>query len=593
MKMKTIKYIIPALLSFTIWSNAQTVDQNLTVERDYKPVIQDAGKINTVPEIMNLNTEKIPANYSNFDFPLPIGLNIHTLSAAELMHQRRKTPNGTYVRVGLGSSFNNMLDFALPVINKPRTKLDLNLNHFATLGSKKHISSDAGLMFNQYFNNADVYAGINAKYEYFNYYGNNFKNHPDSTFTDFNTLKTDGIARYDEWSLVRVNRTAQTFNLDEITNEPKNERLLRFNTFVGVRSLPNTENTRYHAELGFQSFDARNGLTENNIHTQFGLNTSEAKNRLGIDLDMQNMIYKSDIAMPASNVWDAYTVFSMNPYYSFERTRWNIRLGVKSSFSFVHGKPFNPSPDISAEWKAVPKWLSIYAGASGGYSVNTLDKMYSENRWLYSDLRVKDTYTPINGYFGLKVKPVYNLLFDTYISYQYIDDQYFFINKDYKYNLTSATPLGHFSEDMIFTNRFNVLYSDATLTKVGVRANYNMRNFLNVELKGAWNGWKTATTEIAWNKPKWEAALSTNLRITRNLNLSANAFVESERYAKFDNYKLRMRPKVDINLGASYSYLNWLSMFVKVNNLINNKYEEFSGYEVQGFNVMAGAAFSF
>jgi outer membrane cobalamin receptor len=54
-----------------------------------------------------------------------------------------------------------------------------------------------------------------------------------------------------------------------------------------------------------------------------------------------------------------------------------------------------------------------------------------------------------------------------------------------------------------------------------------------------------------------------------------------------------MNPKVDINLGAAYSYNNWFTAFVKVNNLINNKYQDFYGYDVQGFNVLGGVSFSF
>ena len=42
--MKTSKYIVSALLAMSVGVNAQTVDQNVTVEREYKPIIQDAGK---------------------------------------------------------------------------------------------------------------------------------------------------------------------------------------------------------------------------------------------------------------------------------------------------------------------------------------------------------------------------------------------------------------------------------------------------------------------------------------------------------------------------------------------------------------------
>jgi len=187
MKMRTSKYIIPAFLSVAIWSNAQTLDQNVTVEREYKPVIQDAGKINSVPQIMEPNVEKIPATYTDFNFPLPVGQNIHTLPAAELLHQRRRTPSGSFVRVGLGSELNNMLEFALPVINKPKTKLDFKLDHLATFGSKQHSTSNASLMFDQYFNKLDLYAGVGLGRESFNYYGNNFLADGNTKFTDFAT----------------------------------------------------------------------------------------------------------------------------------------------------------------------------------------------------------------------------------------------------------------------------------------------------------------------------------------------------------------------------------------------------------------------
>ena len=174
-----------------------------------------------------------------------------------------------------------------------------------------------------------------------------------------------------------------------------------------------------------------------------------------------------------------------------------------------------------------------------------------------------------------------------------IDNQYFFINKDYAYSSTSFNSLSYSSDSIIYTNRFNVIYSGASLLKLGVRANYNIRNLINVQLKGAYNGWTVYNTDLAWNKPKFEADVAADLHVSRNLSLSANVFVESERFAKLGDNVFRMKPKTDINLGASYSYLNWFTMYAKVNNLINNKYQDFYGYEVQGLNVLVGSSFSF
>ena len=586
--MKTSKYIVSALLAMSVGVNAQTVDQNVTVEREYKPIIQDAGKIISVPEIIEPNVEKTAAKYTEFSFPLPVGQNIQTLSAAELEHQRRNNPKDAFVRIGLGNNLNNLLDFALPVLKKTDMRLDLKLNHLATFSKEAHSTTRATLEFNNNEENSEFYACVGLVHEYFKYYGEQF----DMTGTpkDLTSLKT-GI--YEELNFVRVNRTAQLFSLNNIVNGADNDVFWRFNAFAGMRSLPATETIRYKAEVQYRLFDSRNGLTENIIHSKANFNTPNGRNRSGIDVEMQNMMYKTDIANTVINVWDAYTVFSMNPYYSIERERWDIRLGVKSSFSFVHGRPFNPSPDVSFEWKAVPEWLAFYAGAGGGYKVNTLDGMFTENRFLFSDLRVQDTYTPVSAYFGVKIKPVYNLLFDAYVNYQRIDNQYFFINKDYAYSLLSSTLLASPNDSIIYTNKFNVVYSAATLVKVGLRANYNLRNLVNVQLKGAYNGWNVEDIAMAWNKPKFEADLTADWRVTRNLNVTSNVFFESERFAKLGEQSMRMRPKVDINLGASYSYLNWFTLFGKVNNLTNNRYQEFYGYEVQGMNVLVGASFSF
>ncbi len=596
-KMNTSKYIIPVLLFSSLLSLAQTVDRNVTVEREYKPVIQDAGKITSLPAIVEPVTEKTKANYTEFNLPMLVGQNIQNLTAAELEIEKRKQGNSAFVRVGLGtvlgagSYLNNMLDFALPVLKRPDMRLDLNAHHLAIFGDKAHSTSEANILFDNNYNKLNFYAGGGLGYEYFKYYGDNFDLRGNQT--DLKAFATGGLAYYDELNLVRVNRTAQMYMLNEIANANDFDVFWRFNAFVGLQSLPNTDGLRYVGEVKFKSFNSQHGLKENIIQSKANFNTMHGKNRIGIDVKLQNMIYTTNMVNPIFNAWDAYSVFEMNPFYSFERKNWNLRLGVRSSFSFVHGRPFNPSPDIFAEWKVAPKWLAIYGGVGGGYQVNTLDMMFKENRYLFSDLRVKDTYTPVSSYIGFKFKPAYNILIDAYLKYNYIDNQYFLINKDYQYSNLSSTSLASSEEAVIYSNRFNAVYSKAEHTQVGIRANYNLRNLINIQWKGAYNHWKVYDIATAWNKPKFESDLAADVRITRNLNLTTNVFFESERFAKIGNVDYRMKPKVDINLGASYSYLNWLTIFGKVNNLINSKYEEYYGYEVQGINLMAGAAFSF
>jgi len=589
--METLKYILPVLL-FAAGSTMQLsaedsiVNRNITVEREFKPVIKDAGKINSVPQALEPKIEKVAAKFSDFNLPLNADYNIHPLPAAELQREKRPDAKGGFARLGLGSNVNTLADFAYPLIKSPETKLDFSLNHLGTFNSKAHSTTKAALSFDQYFSTFNLYAGLGGGHEYLKYYGYNFNG--SNSIIDLDTLaKTNGLDSYLEQNLISINRTAGNFTVNELANDSASNTFWRFNAYAGVRSLPLSKGIRYQAEMQYKMFDARNGLTENLLHTKAGFNGQSEKNRMGLDLDMYNLSYQSN--NPATlNYLDAYTVFSMNPYYSIERRKFDMRLGVKSSFSFVHGRPFSPSADIHAEWKAIPKYFSIYAGITGGYDVNTMDEMFSENRYLYNDVRVKDTYSPYEFYAGIKVKPLYNLLLDGYVDYRRIDNQYFFVNKEYKSNIIAT------SDSVIFTNRFNVLYSGATQLKIGVRANYNVRNLVNVQFKGAYNGWEVASEAYAWNKPKWEANLSTDFRINHDLSISANVFYEGERYAKLGNLlPIRMHDKVDINIGAAYSYNDWFTAFIKVNNLINNPYQDFYGYDVQGFNTLVGFAFSF
>ena len=92
--MKTSNYILVALLSMLNFGlSAQKkdsiVNRNVTVEREYKPVIQDAGKINSMPKVLEPKVEKTQAKYSDFNLPLTADFNIHTLPAAELEREKR------------------------------------------------------------------------------------------------------------------------------------------------------------------------------------------------------------------------------------------------------------------------------------------------------------------------------------------------------------------------------------------------------------------------------------------------------------------------------------------------------------------------
>lgn len=592
--MKTSKYLFAFLLfllvsAIPLQAQDNIKHRNVQVEREYRPVIHDAGKINSMPQVLEPNIVKAPADYSDFNMPLNADYNIHTLPAAELIPEKPENSKTGYARLGFGNYFNTLADFAYPVINTSDMRLDFSLNHLATFDSKmEHTTTKTNLSFDiLLFKAVDLYAAIGGGHEHFNYYGNYY----DDAHAVFNTNSLTSDSLYFEKNRQGVNLNPQKFSLKTLSNAPKSETLWRFNALAGVRSLPLSTNIRYQAELQYKSFNSQNGINEKQVITQAGISTPKENDRLGLDFELNNLKYSSSV-IPEFNFWKSYSVITLNPYYGIERPGYNVRLGFKTSLSFTHGRPIDPSLDVLAEWKAVPKYFSIYGGITGNYEVNTLNKIYMENPYLYSDLRLNDTYTPYDFFAGIKVKPLYNLLLDFYVDSKRIDNQYFFVNKGYRLiNSPIALPLA--ADSAIYSNRFNVVYSGASHVKMGFRANYNLRDMVNVELKWAYNLWNVDTEKEAWNMPKQEVQLNTDVRVTEYLTVTANVFYEGNRFAKLGNSAIPMADKVDINLGIAYSYYNWLTVFGKINNVINNQYQDYYGYNVQGTNMMIGAAVSF
>ena len=68
MKNNIIRYIIGLCSVFcTLYSYAQNeLDRSVTVERDFQPVIQSAGKINTQPAVVETTIEPVSVEYSEF-----------------------------------------------------------------------------------------------------------------------------------------------------------------------------------------------------------------------------------------------------------------------------------------------------------------------------------------------------------------------------------------------------------------------------------------------------------------------------------------------------------------------------------------------
>jgi len=547
--------IISAISAFCFFANAQTTDRNITIERDYTPVIQDAGKVLSTPEVLEKVEPKEEVVYSDFNFPLPISQNIQTLSAAEANTAPVIYDKDTYLRVGFGNYFNNLLDFFMPIIKNSDNNLNVGVNHLATFGKKIHSDSKIKLNFDHNFDNLTLFAGTGGGYEYFNYYGYEYLNG----------------------------------NIDNTNLYTYGNSLVCFNAFTGIHSKPDAENWRYSGQLKFNVLQTGDGSAEQSFSVPISLDFIYKNHRAGIDFSFNYLRY----SVYNNNFPDSYSPNIINPYYQYESEELKARLGAILGISIGNsnfGELLTLAPDVYAEWVPFKKWLAFYGGAGGGLNINTLDKTCRENRYSLT-LRLEDTYTPFDTYIGFKLKPVSNVLFDAFANYRYIENQYFFVNEE-----------ENTSEGIRTVNIFTAEYSSASLLKFGARLAMNFSETVDVQAKFAYNKWYLhkdgysghfVKAEQPWHKPTFEADCTANVKITKDITASANVFYMGGRKAKLNGLPTPMKDVIDINLGGTYKFSNWLSFFIKGNNLLNSKYDEYYGYQVQGINFLAGATLAF
>jgi hypothetical protein len=567
------------------------IHRNVTVERDYKPVIQDVGKINAGPNSMILKVEKAVPTYSDFNLPLAVEHNIHTLPAAEIQQEKFRELYQGLLRIGAGSHLNTLGDLSLPLLKGRDAKLDLNLNHLGTFTNKLHSFTKLGLDFEKEYDALTINAGVKGSHEYFKYYGDCYNKN--GGLVDMSNLAKDhGYSIFTEniANTVNPNRTPWSWLQKDILGDSLNT-FWRAEATASIVSNASADNLQYHVGAKYNYFNSLNSLTEHFINVGGGMSIPMDKNRLGVDFDYSNLMYKPNIAnFSTFNFWDYYSIMGLNPYFRITGSTWDVRIGVKSSFAMTHGKSFSPSPDIKAEWQASPKYFAVYGGITGSYTINSMSEMMFENRYLFPDTRVEDTYTPIDLYAGVKVRPMEGLLLDAFIDYRKIENQYFFVNKSYQLvHSTTGIPQ---ADSTIYSNRFDVVYSAASLLRAGLRVNYRYKNTFNVQLKTVHNQWNVASELYAWHKPEWESDLTSEFSLSKDFHVMASLLCESASHAKLGNLVMSLNPKVDLNLGATYSLSRYWSTFIKINNILNSHYEDLLGYHVQGINGLIGMTFN-
>ena len=590
------------------------LNRSVTVERDFQPIIQAAGKVSTKPAVVETNIEPTPIEYSHYTASVQPTATFNPLLSQPTRFEPTAPYKG-YVRGAVGHP-NTLFGFGYHLDDGKNSILDVHAGHHAEWGTATLSKSKLGLNFKHTFSTCDLYFGVEGGNIYYNKYGHWYD------YATFYTTNRD----FGGWEKNEVAYAKKVPAIDrDLTS------LWTAEAFVGVRSNPK-QDIQYKVQTGYMLFSKPGAVSEHQIRTHGSVDWSSEAHHVGANIYVQNNFRQLRNALAEAipdSLYHNIHNFRIEPYYVYEGKRVRVHVGVnldlnlgrgQNELSGVENLSFAPSPHINLEAQIAKQWLTIYADIEGSHGFGTLQDYMEENRYRLIHQGIIEphaaSYTPVDAELGLHIRPYRDLLFEIHGGYAYMIHQDVWVaNAD-----SASIAIGGVNKKMVGAGDFTYFHTNYQRGKVGGQINYHLRDILRINVNGDYYFWSGDTT--VYDRPNWELAVRIDGRIDKHWSVySDNKFVGGRKALVYngatDTYKEHMlRPILDCNLGVEYNM--WvgskgerlkvkgekdqilrpepkpnLTLFLQLNNWLHHKNELFYGYRSQGINFLLGATFRF
>jgi len=605
--MKTIyKSIVFTAIAFSVavQSNAQTakndstLNRQILLERDFDPTVQDASKINTLPAVHEPVVKQANVTYENRQPALtfssyPLG----DTGSGDISTGVDFSNKIGYLDFAAGSYSNIIGNLGVRALDTKTDRLDIFAKYNSTDGDIKYADKDydvdkrkakymnilAKARYQHTFEFLKWH--LAAKYENtaFNYYGNPFNNYSEGMF-DFS--KKQSVSSFGiETGISSTDNNEFIYN-GSISYD-------HFSNKYGAAFSDNYGGSSYSGEIG-------DGFSGNLIDAKLDMAAPFAGNklvgvRLGFlfekysGLDFFDEGYRDEF-------FHHYTRLQFNPYFGIEGVNYKVSLGVNVNYAIDNKNKFLIAPEVDVDW-SVAENTSLYLGITGGVNDNNYLSIIQENRYISPTEKVFYSRTLADGTIGIKSGIVKGFEFDIFGGYKYTKGEHLYMALVDTYTpWSNVSTAGYFD---LGTGHFGAQVKTSLIPRTDLSAKAVGYFYdASVDADGAGD-------LKAWNMPAFTLNLKADVHVLDNLTLSASYNLLSGRKGalvsvynaghgnELSYNDVSLKDINELNVSAEYRFTNWLTGFVQVNNLLNQKYDVCYGYTQQGLGVMGGVRLKF
>jgi hypothetical protein len=596
------------MLGFVIKSSAQSVEkdsilssQQVNIVTDYKPIVDDAFKLNDNPVSHDTLPTKSVLNYRILNKQHKTTIVLDSIKPAKMKNETVDKLSNFLLKAGLGTYATPLLDVYYNNLRSKQWQYAAHAHHL----SSNYTSINQGIA-NYSDNSVDAfvkYIGSGERIQLNTSYNRNV-NH----IYSFNSRLYDAD-KYNNYylnNIIDVQGRAQSLNTDT------------------TALMHDVSLTYYNLNRAYNS-DIVN--KENAFDIKVDFSKMNDAQKLGATLQFKHTGI-TDQTPPGVMTFVAlspvkFNVLAFTPYVKAGSTRWKAQLGATIQQEF-DTKKTSFFPNIWMNYYIIPDYMTFHISANGYNKINSIRSISSDNPFLLTTNLVNQVNVNSNGNYKstntiaditAAIKGNINTKFSYNLSgnYSYVKDMLFYKEFQVFTNLNTVLPntiVAFMPSANIHNYQFQTIYDNVRYWNLSGTLGYKLDQKLEATVQVTYQNFTMDTFKYAWYKEKVNGSLTVQYQHDEKLSFAVKLFYIGKRkglsqQAEFNaftsvgnpyevrNVEYDIKGYVDANISAEYKYNKKLSTFLSLNNLVNARIQRWQHTPTMGFWLMGGVTYSF
>ena len=579
--------IIVSFISISVFAQEEKKDlgtEVINVIKAYSPEVSDAFKIKSSPENKVDETKKQELSYDTYSTDVASTFKPSKIGAKSQPKNKVQKTLDNYVILGYGNYKTPLVELYMNNKKVKEERYGIHVQHLSSEGGIENVmfnnsfmnSSIDGFYWKQ-FKNYQLKSNLAYKYQSFNWYGV-----PENIITD-ELVKSLNVGQYYQTIEGEVS----------YTNNGK-----RDDSF-----FKSTSSTLY------RMWD-RYGSYENRIKAEgefvFPIEGQEIK--IIADIDLLDNYFAESFAT-TDEINNRFLNIGITPSFEMIKENVTLNLGVKMVYSadlVGDNSQFKIFPKVNASVNVVDDLMIAYAGLEGEMYQNSYQSLVAEMPYLSPTQNIIPTSVQYNAFVGLRGKLTSSLAYNTSLGFRKENGFVQYLKNPGKgiCGVTGCTPITN-AMGWEVNNSFSAIQDTVSVLKFKAGVEYEAVKDLLINANLEYNYYSSENYDEVYNKPALMISANAEYRFLEDFTVgTAMYFVSSRSYIQDyfisnldDTMTINkggdLSSYFDLNINAGYDITKKLGTFVRFNNILNQNYELYKNYPVQGFQAMAGLTYKF